>query len=296
MDSGKAGRADACAECLEGAELGFDISMAFQPIVDTATGRIFANEALVRGVGGEPAGEILRNVHRGNRYRFDQTCRTTAIRLAAQLGMESHLSINFIPNAVYRPECCIEPTLEAAARHGFPVERIIFEITESEKVEDVPHLRRIVEHYHERGLRTAIDDFGAGYSGLNLLAEIQTDFIKLDMALIRNIDSRRTSQAIVRGVVQVCEELGTTVIAEGVETREELLTLQGMGIELFQGHWFAQPAFGCLPELSPQSRVRGMRHGTCGSRGFPLPIRGFTHGPRTAELIADEVRPARPAV
>lgn len=253
MDSGKVGGRHGCRDCTSGAGLGFAFSMAFQPIVDTSTGRIFAHEALVRGTGGEPAAEIFRQVDDGNRYRFDQACRTTAIRLAAQLGMQSHLSINFMPNAVYRPELCIRTTLAAAEEHGFPLDRIVFEITESERVEDVPHLRRIVEHYHARGFRTAIDDFGAGYSGLNLLAEIKTDYIKLDMALVRGIDARRTSQAIVRGVVQVCEELGTTVIAEGVETREELLTLQGIGIELFQGYWFAKPEFEGLPVLSAEA-------------------------------------------
>ncbi|NJN19988.1 MAG: EAL domain-containing protein [Leptolyngbya sp. RL_3_1] len=220
--------------------------MAFQPIVNTTTQQIFAHEALVRGVNNEPAGQVFEQVNDTNRYRFDQVCRTKAIKLACELAMPSLLSINFMPNAVYQPELCIRTTLAAAEQYGFPIERIVFEITESEKVEDLAHLRSIVEYYHARGFKTAIDDFGAGYAGLNLLAEVPTDFVKLDMALIRKIDRDQVRQAIVRGIVQVCRELSRTVIAEGVETDEEWTVLQSLGIELFQGFYFAKPAFQAL--------------------------------------------------
>jgi EAL domain-containing protein (putative c-di-GMP-specific phosphodiesterase class I) len=237
-----------CGECLE-KELDFDFTMAFQPIVNTTTQEIFAYEALARGVNNEPAGEVFKRVNDANRYRFDQSCRTKAIQLAAALEMPTCLSINFLPNAVYRPERCIQTTLVAAELYGFPIERIIFEITESEKVEDLVHLREIVEYYRARGFKTAIDDFGAGYAGLNFLSEIQTDIIKLDMALIRNIDQNPVRLAIVKGVLQVCEELSSTVIAEGIETVAELKTLQDLGIELFQGFYFAKPAFQSLSSI-----------------------------------------------
>ena len=230
-----------CGECRT--PLGFEISMALQPIVNTTTRQVFAQEALVRGPEGQGAAEVLAKVTDENRYQFDQTCRVAAVSLAARLGVQSLLSINFLPNAVYQPERCLRTTLDAAIQFGFPVERIVFEITESEQVADSAHLRSIVAHYRARGFRTAIDDFGAGYSGLNLLAELQTDFLKLDMALVRNIDRDRARRAIVNGVLHVCRDLGIAPIAEGVETRAELDTLQGLGIELFQGYLFARPAF-----------------------------------------------------
>jgi EAL domain-containing protein (putative c-di-GMP-specific phosphodiesterase class I) len=232
-----------CGECRSGQGLDFAFTMAFQPIVNTTTRQVFAQEALVRGTNREPASEILGRVNDGNRYQFDQACRVTAVRLAAKLGIQSLVSINFMPNAVYRPELCIQTTLDAAMDCQFPVERIVFEITEAEKIEDTKHLRAIVQHYRTRGFRTAIDDFGAGYSGLNLLAELQTDFIKLDMALVRHIDRDRARQAIVKGIVGVCRDLGIAPIAEGVETREEYRALEDFGIELFQGYYFARPAF-----------------------------------------------------
>lgn len=240
-----------CSECLNGAGLDFDFTMAFQPIVDVAAGRIFAHEALVRGVNGEGADTVFAHVNDGNRYRFDQACRIKAIRLASELGMKSMLSINFLPNAVYRPELCIRTTLAAAKEWNFPIERIIFEVTEGERIEDQAHLRNIIAHYKQQGFCTAIDDFGAGYAGLNLLADFQSDMVKLDMALIRDIDKDRTRRAITHGILQMCRDLGIRVIAEGVETREEYLTLRDFGIDLFQGYYFARPAFQSLVEVDP---------------------------------------------
>lgn len=227
--------------------------MAFQPIVDVETATVFAYEALVRGPNGESAASIFEKVNDGNRYRFDQTCRCTAIELAARLGMSTALSINFMPNAVYRPELCIRTTLESADTFGFPIERIIFEITEAEKVDDKKHLRNIVEYYRSRGFRTAIDDFGAGYSGLNLLAEVGVDIIKLDLALVRDIHVHSAKRAIVRGICSVAADLRTSVIAEGVEQREELAVLRDFGIHLFQGYLLARPAFEAMPDIDPTS-------------------------------------------
>lgn len=240
-----------CRECAEGKTLDFNFSMALQPIVNTRTQQIFAYEALARGLNNEPAGHVLERVNDDNRYRFDQTCRVKAIELAAQLSVPTFLSINFMPNAVYRPELCIRTTLAAAETYGFPIEHIIFEFTEDEKVNDFAHLRGIVEHYKQRGFKTAIDDFGSGYAGLNLLAEIQTDLIKLDMELIRKIDQDKVRQAIVKGIMQTCRELSIEVIAEGVESYGEWRALDDLGIELIQGYYFAKPAFESLTNIQP---------------------------------------------
>lgn len=242
-----------CAECAGGVGLGFDFTMAFQPIVNTTTQSIYAHEALARGLNNEPAGKVFEQVNDANCYRFDQSCRTKAIKLASELNMDTFLSINFMPNAVYRPELCIRTTLEAAEIYGFPVDRIIFEITEGEQVKDHAHLLEIVRYYQSQGFKTAIDDFGAGYSGLNLLAEIQTDIIKLDMALIRHIDQDRNRQAIVKAILQLCGELSIIPLAEGIETYEELSVLQSFGLELFQGYYFAKPAFQSLAALAPNA-------------------------------------------
>ncbi|MDY0835675.1 S6 modification regulatory phosphodiesterase RimA [Pseudomonas sp. SED1] len=242
-----------CAGCQQSEPLGFEFAFAYQPIVDLRDQSIFAHEALVRGVNGEGALSVLDQVSDSNRYRFDQQCRTKAIATASTLGMQTYLSINFMPNAVYRPELCIRSTLEAAREHNFPLDRLIFETLESEHVDNYRHLTNILREYREFGFKTAIDDFGAGYSGLNLLADFQPDLIKLDMALIRDVDSDRVRQVIVRGIVTICEQLGVTVIAEGIESAGERDFLADCGIFLMQGYWFAKPSFKALAEVSPDA-------------------------------------------
>lgn len=224
--------------------------MAFQPIFNVRTRSAFAYEALVRGVNGESAAHILGLVNDSNRYRFDQACRVKAIEEAARLGIldipDCLLSINFLPNAVYRAETCIRATLEAARQSNFPSNRLMFEVTEGERVDDPDHLKSIFQEYERQGFTTAIDDFGSGYSGLNLLALFQPQVLKIDMALTRGIDQDRVKQAIVDGILLVANRLGITVIAEGVETPEESAALLALGIELMQGFLYARPEIGRL--------------------------------------------------
>lgn len=224
--------------------------MAFQPIVDITTCNIFAYEALVRGTAGEAALSILSQVTEQNRYGFDQACRTVAIEEATGLGIlqtDALLSINFMPNAVYEPKACIRQTMIAANKTGLPPERIIFEFTEQEKIE-VPHLLRIMTAYREYGFKTAIDDFGAGHSGLALLTKLQPDIVKIDMELIRDIDIEPVKRVVLRHVVNMLDDLGIMVIFEGIETPGELSIIIDMGAKLVQGYLFGKPAFQALAE------------------------------------------------
>lgn len=238
-----------CQGCRESSALDLEFEFAYQPIVDVRDRSVFAHEALVRGVNGEGALSVLNRVDDTNRYRFDQLCRTRAISTAARLGMDEYLSINFLPNAVYRPELCIRSTLEAARAHNFPLDRLIFETVESEHVCNNSHLTNILREYRQFGFKTAIDDFGAGHSGLTLLADFQPDLIKLDMALVRNVHLDPARQAIVRGIVTMCTDLNVTVIAEGIEQAGERDFLADCGIYLMQGYWFAKPAFQALAHI-----------------------------------------------
>jgi len=243
-----ADRARGCDRCAEDGprRLDFDFAMAFQPIVDVRDRTIFAHEALVRGVNGEPAGSILSRLDDDNRYAFDQLSRVRAIEASTRLGLRERVSINFMPNAVYEPANCLRTTLAAAKRCGLPPDRLVFEITEGERVADRVHLARIVEEYRRNGLMTAIDDFGDGHAGLNLLADLQPDILKLDMALTRGLDTDLVRRTIVRSILGVAEEFGIVVIAEGVETSGELAALQDLGVRLIQGFLFARPAFDRL--------------------------------------------------
>lgn len=243
--------AASCASCRDKAQLPFDFTMAFQPIMDLELERPFGYEALVRGVDGQSAATVLSWVDDAHRYRFDQACRVKAIELASRLGLTDlpgcRLSINFLPNAVYRPETCIRATMEAAAAFGFPHDRIMFEVTEGEQLASAEHLQSIFDVYRRQGLITAIDDFGAGYAGLNLLARFQPHVLKIDMELIRNINLDPVRQAIVCGIVLVCQRLSIDIVAEGIETEEESAFLKSVGVRYQQGYLFARPGWEALP-------------------------------------------------
>ena len=242
-----------CDQCDCRNDLAFRFDFAFQPIVDVAARRVFAQEALVRGPDGEASGSVLSQVNDDNRYRFDQSCRVKAVKGAKRLGIDQRgefVSINFLPNAVYEPERCIRTTLEAASAAAFPLERIIFEVTEVEKIVDRAHLANIIRAYRQFGFLTAIDDFGAGYSGLNLLAEYQPDLIKIDLELVRNIHLSKPKRAILAGILSVCRELDIRVIAEGIETAEERDCLRDYGITLMQGFLFSPATFRSLASIA----------------------------------------------
>lgn len=237
-----------CVGCKDGAGFDLPITMAFQPIVNVSTQTVFAYEALVRGKDGAGAGQVLAQIADHNRYAFDQVCRTTAIELAAGLDMAAtgaNLSINFLPNAVYEPRACIRATLAAAMRTGFPVNKIIFEFTESEAM-DADHILNILRSYRAMGFKTAIDDFGAGYAGLGLLTLFQPDIVKLDMALIRDIDTDPVKRTIVRNTLNMLRDLGVEPVCEGIETPAELDVLRDLGVDLMQGYLLARPALEAL--------------------------------------------------
>jgi len=225
--------------------------MAFQPIVDVRTETVFAYEALVRGQDGRSAADVLAQVSSDNRYAFDQLCRTTAIDLASKLDMASDgasLSINFLPNAVYEPRACIRVTLAAAMQTGFPLNRIIFEFTEDEAI-DTDHMLNILRCYRAMGFKTAIDDFGAGYAGLGLLSKFQPDIVKLDMALVRDIDADQVKRTIVRNTLNMLRDLNIEPVCEGIETIAEYDALRDLGVSLMQGYLFAKPAVETLPSI-----------------------------------------------
>lgn len=236
-----------CSNCRDAQGLGFEITMAFQPIVDIRDKTIYGYEALVRGTNGEGAGEILSRITEENRYMFDQSCRTKAIELASKLGLKARLSINFLPNAVYQPEACIRATLAAAEKYNFPLSKITFEVTESEPVQDPEHLLNIFQSYQNRGFSTAIDDFGAGYAGLSLLLKFRPQVIKIDMELCQGIAQDDIKQTITRGIIETARRLDIEIVAEGIENEDDLKKLSEMGVYLIQGYLFSRPEVEALP-------------------------------------------------
>lgn len=237
------------AEARKAAAASVAYSFAFQPIVDATARTIISYEALIRGPHGEPAASVCGRVPAEDIHRFDADGRAVAIETAAKLGIACDLNLNFLPQGLLVSRDSLDSTLEAAARHGLPNGSLVIEITEGEIIHDHTQFAQIINEYRARGIKVAIDDFGAGYSGLNLLAEFQPDQIKIDMVLARGIDGNGPRQAIVRAIIAVCRDLGIDVIAEGIETLGEFRWFEDEGVRLFQGYLFAKPAFESLPTI-----------------------------------------------
>lgn len=229
--------------------LGVKFSFAFQPIVDARRRNVSSFEALIRGPHGEPASFVLSKLLKEDSSAFHQSRAQTVIELANRLNISSKVNINLSASELYHVDLNIIGTFLPSCFHEFPVENIVFEITESEDLTGRQTLIRNLKLLQEFGFQTAIDDFGAGYSGLKLLMEYQPNYVKLDRHLISNIHADKVKQAVFWGVRQICDHLSIDLVAEGVENRDEYRWLEEAGIHLFQGYYFAKPAFEALPRI-----------------------------------------------
>ena len=231
-------------------------SYAFQPLISFSRGEVVAYEALIRGADGSSAADVFDRVRPRHLHDFDRHARHTASQIAGRLQLPCALHLNVLPGSLSEGERGVSRLVDVACAAGLDHEQLVLEVTEGEVIDDPVLLAEWVNAYRRRGIRIAIDDFGAGYAGLNLLADLQPDLIKLDIGLVRGIEGRGARQSIVRAIVQVSVDLGIDVVAEGVETEGELAWLADQGIDLFQGFLFARPGFECLPRVTfPVARV-----------------------------------------
>lgn len=225
------------------------LTVHFQPIVPAADpDAVFAYECLLRGLDGEgslvspgPMFETARDA--GLLFNLDRVARMKAIGEASGLGLESNIFVNFNPTSIYEPASCLRSTMTAIEESGISHSRIVFEVTESEHVRNDGHLRSILDFYRKSGCRIALDDLGAGYGSLNLLAALRPDFVKLDAGLIRDVDQDPYRAAIASKILELAKDLRVTVIAEGVETEQQWRWLLDNGADFVQGFFFARPAF-----------------------------------------------------
>jgi EAL domain-containing protein (putative c-di-GMP-specific phosphodiesterase class I) len=231
-------------------DLGFEFSFAFQPIVDASKRKIISFEALVRGPHGESAKSVFAKVNDRDFGRFDEACRQKAIALACRLNIPNNLCLNLSAQGLYQIDSSIITTFQASMQSGIPTENIIFEILETENLTNHHALLQYLKIINHFGFKTSIDDFGAGYSGLKLLVKYQPTYIKLDRHLIGNIHENGIKQSVFLGIQQICSRLGIEIVAEGVEQAEEYRWLRLTGVKIFQGYYFARPAFEALPEVA----------------------------------------------
>ncbi len=225
-----------------------EFSFAFQPIIDASKRQLVGYEALVRGPQQEHAADVLQRVPLGEIAAFDEDARRMAIGLAARLGLTTNIHLNAVLLGRADAPETIDSTLETAARCGISADRLVLEIKQEATVTDPSALAARLREYRRKGLRISIDDFGSGHAGLALLDHYQPDMISLSMWLVRGIETHGPRQAILRGLVQTCRDLGIDIIAKGVETTEEYRWLYDEGVERFQGFLFAKPGFESLPK------------------------------------------------
>lgn len=216
------------------------LKMAYQPIVRVGARQHIASEALMRCdvPGCNNPGLLLELAERLSRlHELGHTVRTLAARDLSRLPPNVDAFVNLHPSdledsALFDPEA----PLSRVAK------RVVLEITERSSLEHTKDLTERVQRLRALGFRIAVDDLGAGYAGLTLVARLQPDVVKLDASLVRDIDSSPTKQHIVTSMVDLAKQLQSMVIAEAIETPAERDTLISLGIDLMQGYLFGRPA------------------------------------------------------
>jgi FOG: EAL domain len=237
-------------------EKGEGLTMAYQPIVSLESGAIKGVEALARFTllpkrtpdlwFGEAA-----EIGLGTQLQLMAVSR--ALPVLDQLPDDTYVSVNVDPTTASSPGL-----VEILER--WPTERIVIELTEHAPASDYPRLREALDAFRRSGVRIAIDDAGAGFASLRHILELAPDIIKLDISIVRNIDSDASQRALASALVGFAREIGTDLIAEGVETAEEAVALDLLGIHMIQGYYVARPGpisdLILVPPESPERSVR----------------------------------------
>ena len=222
------------------------VACVFQPVVRLADYRVLGYELLARGPlqselhRPDVLFEVAREV--GRVPELDRLCRMMAARGSATLPDGYLRFINTEPVGLFfhsHSDLFIQEFVSATPE---PLRRVtVVEVTENAVIDDFDHMRDVVRRLRANGFRIAIDDAGAGYSGLQTMVELEPEFIKLDMSLIRRLGESLVKQKLVATLRDFCQKAGITLIAEGIETPEQLRILRDLGVEYGQGYLFAHP-------------------------------------------------------
>jgi diguanylate cyclase (GGDEF)-like protein len=248
----------------------------FQPIFDLRSGRPRGFEGLVRPMPGsgfaDPVELFAAAEAAGRTVELDLASLTTSVTAFARLELPGSLTLNISPRTLESDQFSVHALVQLLQRHNVAPGRIVLELTEREAVEEMDQLIRAVEACRAAGMRIAADDVGAGNAGLRLLSQLRFDIVKIDLSLVQGGAVRATSQEIVRTLKDLADRWGALVIAEGVETAEQLEFVRSLGIRAGQGYLLGRPAE--RPSLEPVDVEALVR------RERDLFARGF--GPLTA--------------
>lgn len=226
----------------------------FQPIISTASKEVFAYEGLCRVRGQNPFGSIEKLFEQARYYNeicaLDMLCRENSIKLAAQQHIQKRdalLFLNVCPTSLQQADHSPGGTERLVQEWGLKKENVILEVTEQEVVSNYPLFLQAINHYRSCGFKIAIDDFGAGYGGLKMLSLLAPDYVKIDRHFIRDIDRAHINYSLIESVATICHRLGIDVIAEGIETENDMKICHEFDIVLLQGYYFAKPAARLIP-------------------------------------------------
>ncbi len=241
------------------------IVTVFQPIYDLRSGRPRGFEALSRpmpGSGFADATELFTAAEAfGRTVELDLASLATSVGNFARLGLPGSLTLNISPRSLESDQFSVHGLAQLLQRHGIDSRRVVLELTEREAVEDMERLSRAVDACRAAGMRIAADDVGAGNAGLRLLAQLRFDIVKIDLSLVQDGVIRVTSQEIVQTLKDLADRWGALVIAEGIETVEQLEFVRSLGIRAGQGYLLGRP--GERPstdEIDLDALVRSDRH------------------------------------
>jgi EAL domain-containing protein (putative c-di-GMP-specific phosphodiesterase class I) len=218
------------------------LQVRYEAIVDIHNTQVLGYEALSRGPEGTELTnprDLFRNAENaGLLYELDCLCRRVALEGAARLPRNRALFLNCLPTAIGDPSLRDEGLRKTLEEFNMKPSDLVLEISESESIDNFGVFREVADSCRELGIRIAIDDAGTGYASLESIMELEPNFVKTDLVLVRGIDADPSRQEIVRAIIAVAKGVGASVIAEGIETERELHTLRELGVRFGQGYYF----------------------------------------------------------
>ncbi|HAS73772.1 MAG TPA: histidine kinase, partial [Clostridiales bacterium UBA8960] len=222
------------------------ITTLYQPIVNLKLGDVIGYEALSRGPEMTTLYSplaLIEAAHDSQRiWELEMLFRKKALERVFELEDDKLLFLNVDPDVIKAPEYKSGLTKEYLESLNFDETSIVFEITERTAINDYKAFHDVLDNYRNQGYLIAIDDVGAGYSGLKTINEVRPNFIKIDMDLVRNIDKDAFKQALLKAFVDTSMTTNIKIIAEGIETKEELKTLILLGVHAGQGYYLKKPS------------------------------------------------------
>jgi EAL domain-containing protein (putative c-di-GMP-specific phosphodiesterase class I) len=220
------------------------VRAVYQPVVDIVHRRVIGFEALTRvGTGRfENVETLFRAAEASDAlWSLERLCRRKALEGMPILESSQLLFLNIEPDSAHDPHLTGPQFLDGLAAAGLSPHQVVLELTEHSAVHDFVAFRRTLERFRALGFRLAMDDVGSGYAGLQAIAEITPDFIKADMHLVRGVHASSIKRELIDTMQRFSESTGITLVAEGVESAEELSALVNVGVRCAQGFLFARP-------------------------------------------------------